>query len=135
MSQPDFTPRDLGPWKRTGTLPVGALRAAVYERTPDGGGFLRCIVGHEPYGWHLSISHGYRLIDPFTGGVLPGRLPTWDEIKEARYRFLPDELVMAQIMPPKSEYIDIAKTALHLWELPPDVAATFTGARPGPLSS
>jgi len=129
-------PPDLGPWQRVRSLVMDEhVTAIVYERTVAGGGFLRVIVGQEPHGWHLSISHNFSLVDPVTGGVLAGRLPTWEEIKEARYRFVPDHCVMAQILPPKSSYIDLAKTALHLWELPVEVAASFIGPRGGALSS
>jgi hypothetical protein len=46
------------------------------------------IVGDEPgIGWHMSISH-------------KNRYPSWEEIKEARYRFIPDEVTMAMLLPP-----------------------------------
>jgi len=54
--------------------------------------------------WHLSISH-------------PSRYPTWEEIKEARYRFIPDEITMAQILPPRKEYINLHNNCFHLWEI------------------
>ena len=54
--------------------------------------------------WHLSISH-------------PTRYPTYDEIKEARYKFLPDELRMAMIFPSKREFVNVHNNCFHLWEL------------------
>jgi hypothetical protein len=48
---------------------------------------------------------------------MPGRLPTWDEIKDARYRFLPDDKRFAMILPPKGEYVNVHATALHVWEM------------------
>lgn len=54
--------------------------------------------------WHLSISH-------------PTRYPSWDEIKEARYRFVPNEVTMAMLLPPREEYINIHSNCFHLHEL------------------
>ena len=66
------------------------------------------IVGREgdPLLWHLSISH-------------PGRYPTWDEIKVARYRLLPDEVMMALLLPPSGEYVNVPEqdNVFHLWEV------------------
>lgn len=75
---------------------------------PDGQ--LNVLVGQEPImlhrkGWHLSISH-------------TSRLPTWNEIKDARYRFCPDEAHMAMILPPKAEYVNVHPTTMHLYEVP-----------------
>lgn len=53
---------------------------------------------------HLSISH-------------PTRYPTWDEIKEARYRFLPDECYMAIMFPPKEYWVNVHKYCFQLWEI------------------
>lgn len=53
---------------------------------------------------HMSIAH-------------PSRYPTWDEIKEARYTFLPDYCYMAMILPPEQYYINVHKNAFHLWEV------------------
>lgn len=54
--------------------------------------------------WHLSISH-------------PNRYPQWDEIKEARYRFVPDRAMMVMILPPRSEYVNIHPNCFHLHEI------------------
>lgn len=62
------------------------------------------IVGHSEDGWHLSISH-------------PNRYPTWDEIKEARYLLVPDEVTMAMLLPPKAEYVNVSENCFHLWEI------------------
>lgn len=65
-------------------------------------------------GWdHVSVS-------------LTHRTPTWQEMNWIKDRFFePDELVI-QFHPPKDQYINVGKTALHLWrpwnqkiELPP----------------
>jgi hypothetical protein len=53
--------------------------------------------------YHLSMSH-------------PTRPPTWDEIREARYRFCPDRITMAMLLPPKAFYVNIAEV-WQLWEV------------------
>jgi len=54
--------------------------------------------------WHLSISH-------------PGRYPTWDEIRDARYALLPDQCTMAMLLPPKAQYVNLHKNCFHLHEV------------------
>lgn len=74
-------------------------------------GHLTVIVGREPEGWHLSISHRTNHRAP-----RPGRYPRWGEIKEARYRFVPADVTMCMILPPPEEYVNVASTCFHLWE-------------------
>lgn len=68
--------------------------------------FGECTVGvsKDNDKWHLSIAH-------------PTRLPTYDELKEARYKFLPDNCHMAQIFPPKAEFVNLHPFCLHLYEI------------------
>jgi hypothetical protein len=54
--------------------------------------------------WHMSISH-------------PKRYPSWDEIKGARYKFLPTHIHVAMILPPPSEYVNLHPNCFHLWEV------------------
>lgn len=54
--------------------------------------------------YHISISH-------------PERLPTYDELKEARYKFAPDFVYMAQIFPPMDEFVNLHPFCLHLYEI------------------
>lgn len=68
-------------------------------------GMLKILVGKEPPGWHLSVSH-------------PHRYPSWDEIKHLRYELCPDELTMALILPPKGEYVNVHPNCFHLHEIP-----------------
>lgn len=92
----------------------------AYQRDlPDG--HLSVFVGREmtelPGGdrlplWHLSISHRTNDRAP-----QPGRYPSWDEIRDARERFIPDEVTVAMILPPKAEYVNVHATAFHLWEI------------------
>jgi hypothetical protein len=73
-------------------------------------GDLVVIVGREPIGlnrsieWHLSISHS-------------SRYPTWDEIADARERWLPDEITFGMILPPRAEYVNVHPTTFHLHEI------------------
>jgi hypothetical protein len=75
-------------------------------------------VGEETAGlpaprWHLSISHRTNEHPP-----KPGRYPTWDEIKDARYRFMPGDIYVAQILPPADDYVSVMDTCFHLWQIP-----------------
>lgn len=86
-------------------------------------GHLSVLVGREPsndrsqFLWHLSISHRTNEATP-----QPGRYPTWDEIAEARYRFVPDDVTVAMLLPPRSEYVNAHATTFHLWQVAGDAA-------------
>ena len=51
---------------------------------------------------HLSVAH-------------PNRLPTYQELSEARDVFLGEEARCIQVFAPKSEHVNIHKYCLHLW--------------------
>ena len=51
---------------------------------------------------HISISH-------------PSRYPTWDEIKEARNRFMPRDRDGFMVLPKKGEYVNIHQNCFHIW--------------------
>jgi|SRR5579862_6186427 len=69
-------------------------------------GYVTVFVGQEPViGWHLSIS-------------TPHRYPTWDEIKAARYDLIPDDVIVAMLLPPKSEYVNLHPNCFHLHQIP-----------------
>lgn len=61
-------------------------------------------VAQSHVGWHLSISH----LD---------RYPTWDEIAEARYDLIPNEVTMALLLPPQEKYLNIHSNCFHLWQV------------------
>lgn len=69
-----------------------------------------CMVfaGQEDGKWHLSISHR-------------DRYPSWDEIREARYRYVPNHVTMAMLLPPRSEYVNIHPNCFHLHEIEGEV--------------
>jgi hypothetical protein len=116
---------DLGEWVRVPrskwddftAAQTGALGLRIYQRTL-GDGHLMVLAGAETTGrdeprWHLSISHRTNEHPP-----RPGRYPTWDEIKDARYRFMPPNIYVAQILPPPEEWVNAHDTTFHLWEIP-----------------
>ena len=74
-------------------------------------------------GWHLSISHHRSLVDPFTKRFVPGRIPTWEEIRDARYDLIPDDVTMAMLLPPSGEYVNLHTTTMHLHEVSGDDGA------------
>jgi hypothetical protein len=68
-------------------------------------GIVTVFVGQEPIiGWHLSIS-------------TPHRYPTWDEIREARYRFIPNDVTVAMFLPPEDEYVNLHNYCFHLHQV------------------
>jgi hypothetical protein len=75
-------------------------------------GTLRVLIDEEPWGWHLSISHA------FHNEGRGGRYPTWDEIADARYNLLPEELDFVMHLPPPDEYVALHDTTFHLHENP-----------------
>jgi hypothetical protein len=110
-------------WREKQPMQVEGVQCRVFQRGVEDG-HLSVIVGQEPHGprgqlfWHLSISHRSNVLAGPSGGPAPGRLPLWDEIKEARYRFCPNEVYMAQILPPKEEFVNFHPTTMHLYEIP-----------------
>jgi len=78
-------------------------------------GECRILLGLEPQGvngelrWHMSIS----CVD---------RHPTWDEIKTARYRLLGPDTVMAMILPPAKDYVNVPQQdhVFQVWEIRDD---------------
>lgn len=65
---------------------------------------LTVIVTKDADRWHMSIAH-------------PGRYPTWEEISEARYQFVPNDVYMAMGLPPKHVYVNLHPNCFHLWEM------------------
>lgn len=60
--------------------------------------------------WHMSISTAHRY-------------PTWDEIAHARYSLIPDDVVMAMVLPSREDYINVHNYCFQLHEIDetPDV--------------
>jgi hypothetical protein len=47
------------------------------------------------------------------------RLPSYDELKAARYQFMADVPYVAQLFPPQEDFVNVHEHCLHLWELSP----------------
>jgi hypothetical protein len=62
------------------------------------------IVAKEMGWWHMSISHASRDL-------------TYEEIKAARYNFLPHDINVAMIFPPEADFVNVHKFCFHLWEI------------------
>jgi hypothetical protein len=63
------------------------------------------MVGTQPGNMlHLSIAH-------------PERYPSWDEVAKARYELLPENITVAMLLPPKSEYINFHNFCFHLHQI------------------
>lgn len=130
MDQP---PIDVGDGWRKLFLPPHPAFAQVssFQKDCIDLGFLNLMVERRKPGqddptlfptgrWHLSISHNF----PTAPGMenRPGRMPTWDEIKQVRYKFLPPDVNMAIMFPPESMYYNRHPTCLHLLEIPVGLA-------------
>jgi hypothetical protein len=73
-------------------------------------GPCRILVSKQAVGWHLSISR-------------PDRLPSWEEIRDARYALIPDEVTMAALLPPRAEYVNVHEFCMQLYQVPDDYVA------------
>lgn len=106
----------LNDWRQVPATAVvqAMVGQAMYWQRDLSDGHLMLIVAYETGGWHMSISHRR---DSLSGPV-PGRNPTWKEIRDARYKFLPDGITMAMLLPPRSEYVNVHSTTFHLYEVP-----------------
>jgi hypothetical protein len=96
------------PWINGLDFVMGTLRAKLFRRKVHDG-ILSVLVANEPTGWHLSISHKQGL-------AYSKRYPTWDEIADARYRLLPNDLLFVMHLPPKEHYVSLHDTTFHLHE-------------------
>lgn len=81
-------------------------------------GWLKAIVSQDPVEergilktlWHLSVSHSGE-------NWKPGRLPTWDELKHAKFNLVREDVPMVLIFPSSGAvYVNEYPTCLHLWE-------------------
>jgi len=66
----------------------------------------RCaiIVSIDNSKWHLSIS-------------TRSASPSYKEIKKARYKYIPNDVYMAQIFPPAEQFVNLHPYTHHLWEI------------------
>ena len=100
--------RQRSKWVEVDGIVINGISERAFKRLV-GDGRLAAIVGQEPEGWHLSVS----FVD---NRGRPSRYPSWDEIADARYRLLPDDVTMAMFLPPPEEYVAVHDTTFHLHE-------------------
>lgn len=76
----------------------GVYRTGLYEYKGK-----HILINKENQTWHLTVSAKHPL--------------GFYELKDVRYRFLPDNMVVAQLFPNRSNYVNIHENCYHLWEL------------------
>ena len=64
---------------------------------------IKIIVSNQD-GWHLAV-------------VGKNRMPTFNEVKKARYKYIPDNVCMSMLFPPKKDYVNIHRYCLHLFQI------------------
>jgi hypothetical protein len=77
-----FEPPDL--------MLLGLPTATVARRKLVSDGVLIALTEHNEHGWTLVVSHIYAGIE----SMVPGRMPTILELREARQAFIPGEFVL-----------------------------------------
>lgn len=61
------------------------------------------LINNEDGLWHLSVSANHTL--------------GYYELKEIRYKFMPNDMQVAQMFPPREEFVNLHQNCFHLWEL------------------
>lgn len=61
------------------------------------------LINKEMGEWHLSISANHTL--------------GYYELKEIRYKFMPDSMQVAQIFPPRKEFVNLHENCFHLYQI------------------
>jgi hypothetical protein len=100
-------------------LPIEAARLRGMIEADTKGyrmGLCSILISHSKYGWHFSIAH-------------PKRYPTWDEVAKVRYELIPDNVNMAMILPPRSEYVNIHNYCFQCHQVRTDGDVIEIGAR------
>ena len=105
-------------WRAGPPQTIEGRPALCYIRSVEDGHLFVLISADRPGELHLSISHRLNLSDA-RGHAIPGRLPTWDEIKDARYRFLSETATYGILLPPPGEYVNLFATCIHLHHVEP----------------
>ena len=94
MDVPLYEESDEYGYYSTGVFRVGDMALIVSHSEKEGG-------------WHLSMSH-------------KNKLPTYEEMKDFRYKFLPNGINVCEIFPPREKFVNIHPFCRHLWEMPKD---------------
>jgi hypothetical protein len=104
MGRPDYSKRAPLPLRELIITPELMRRFPGSPVKAYSLGECSVIITWEEGRWHLSIAH-------------PRRYPHWDEICEARYRLVPDDVYMAMVLPPLRGYININNNCFQLKEV------------------
>lgn len=64
---------------------------------------MTLIIAIEAGKWHLSVSAKFPL--------------GYQQLKDVRYKFLPNDIQVAQIFPPREEFVNVHQNCWHLWEI------------------
>ena len=86
--------------------PLGIPSLEKYAYTRKG---CNIIVSRDLYGgnklrWHMSISRS-------------DRMPNYEEVRDARYALVPNNVTMVMMFPPKEEWVNIHERCFHLHEI------------------
>ena len=61
--------------------------------------------------WHLSASCNHTI--------------GYYELKELRYQFMPNKMYVAQVFPPREDFVNVSENCFHLWQLAPGGYADY----------
>lgn len=64
---------------------------------------MKVVVAVEDGMWHLSVSAKFPL--------------GYQQLKKLRYMFLPNNVCIAQIFPPREEFVNVFENCWHLWQI------------------
>lgn len=91
-------------WGITASTRFGTIMFSCYVKLPDCG-TSKAVFGYNEDGYeHVSVVPKHKF-----------RIPSWDDMARLKEIFFDDEEEAYQIMPKKSEYVNIHERCLHLW--------------------
>jgi len=64
---------------------------------------MNIFVNKEEGTWHLSVAAKFPL--------------GYQQLKDVRYRFMPDKMTVAQIFPSREEFVNVHEFTWHLWQI------------------
>lgn len=106
-----MTREELNKYRRP-TPPQFPFKIREEERTDEYGVYSTgvfdykgkvIVVNNEEGLWHLSVTAKHTL--------------GYYELKEVRYKFMPNSMQVAQIFPPREEFVNVHENCFHLFEL------------------
>lgn len=94
MDIPTYEEQDDNGFYSTGAFKIGELVVLISHNEDEGG-------------WHMSMSK-------------KDKMPTYEEMKDMRYKMLPNRIYACEIFPPREEFVNRHPFCRHLWEMPKD---------------